>query len=281
MAQANPRKIVELGGGEAPLLDLFVLAYAGGRVQAFRDWARHLPAAVSLYGLELGGHGVRSADIRPRHVTEVVDDLLPALAKRAVHTGRPFVLYGHSMGALVAFELCHALQARGEVLPLGLLVSGHASPEVAAKRNDTLHLAGDAALLERLKSWGGTPAELLDSAVVLERILPLLRDDLSICETYRPPAREPLPLPILAYCGERDDTEPVEGMRDWQRHAGGGFRLSTFEGGHFFCIEEGNASFLQCLERDLRAFCALALKGWRAPVRPDAGAPATRASLIS
>jgi medium-chain acyl-[acyl-carrier-protein] hydrolase len=261
-----PPTVFQAAAGEDTLLDLHCLAFAGGSVQSFRPWGASLPAAVALTGLELPGRGLRAGDPPTRDLAGLLDELA---ARIASGPPRPMALFGHSMGALIAFELARRLTQGSprehEARPVALFVSGHAAPHLAAARRTGLHALDDAALVHQLRAWGGTPPDLLDDPAMLERILPPLRADLEICESYAPAPGPPLDIPIFAYAGEADETEPVDAVRAWGEHTRADFRFTAFPGGHFFFLEEAGEAFLARLAADLRFVCSALLAARTSP----------------
>ncbi|SDU46317.1 thioesterase II family protein [Stappia sp. ES.058] len=274
MAGSVPAPTVfQAAAGDDSLLDLHCLAFAGGSVQSFRPWGAFLPAAIALTGLELPGRGLRADDPPAPGLSPLLDELV---ARIAAGPPRPMALFGHSMGALLAFELARRLRHEGRPEPVALFVCGHAAPHIAANRSGTgdLHVLDDAALVRQLRAWGGTPPDLLDDPALLERILPPLRADLEICETYTLEDGPPLDIPIFAYAGEADETEPVDAVRAWGEHTRAAFRFTSFPGGHFFFLESARDAFLQQLASDLRLACSTLLAERVAPRRPAGKTPA-------
>jgi medium-chain acyl-[acyl-carrier-protein] hydrolase len=210
---------------------LLCLPYAGGRASAFRDWADELPATVRPIAVDYprGGRGAA-----PDTVAAIAGRLLDAL--RAWPPQVPLALFGHSLGALVAYEL--ALLLAGERrAPRLLFVSAHRAPHEAA-REPPAHDLSSPELHAWLSRWGGVPRELREDAEVLALFEPALREDLRLAETWQPPEAAPLAGAVVALAGLGDALAPPESMAGWQRATRGSFRLHTLPGGHFFLHEQ-------------------------------------------
>jgi medium-chain acyl-[acyl-carrier-protein] hydrolase len=149
---------------------------------------------------------------------------------------RPLMLLGHSMGALVAFELARALRRRHGPVPLGLFAAACAAPQLP--RRTALHKLPSAELWAELRYFGGTPEQVLGSDELKALVEPALRADLEICETYRYVEEAPLDCPIVAFGGDDDHDVTLEELRAWKAQTTSSFRISTFAGGHFFIGRE-------------------------------------------
>lgn len=209
---------------------LFCLPYAGGGAAAYRGWTAASPPGLHICPLELPGRGRRINEapftrLRPlvRALTDALEDVLD----------RPFALFGHSMGALIAFELARALRARGLPQPVHLFVSGGASPDVPRTRPE-LHAATDEEVRSELRLLNGTPGELLDNAELMELMLPTLRADFSVLETYEYRDEPPLAVPITVLGGTADPTVRLPSLHGWRRQTSEGSRLLLYPGDHFF-----------------------------------------------
>jgi len=151
----------------------------------------------------------------------------------------PFALFGHSLGALVGFEVAHRLRARGLGGPVHLWVSA-SSPPHAPSRRPAVHARPDGEVVARMREWGGTPRTVLEDREMMELVLPVVRADLAAAETYAMPAgRAPLACPVTALGGDGDRT--VDDLEGWRCHAGAGFSLRTFPGGHMYVSGEAAA----------------------------------------
>ncbi|WP_371524677.1 alpha/beta fold hydrolase [Streptomyces sp. NBC_01283] len=221
-AQSEPRD--EAG------VRLFCLPYAGGNASAYRTWHDLTPDHVHVHALELPGRGARWSESpvsRMPLLTELLADVL------AEHLDRPYALFGHSMGGLIAFELARTLRERGLPQPAHLFVSGSAAPDLPRTR-EPIHAAPEADVIEELRFLGGTPPELLDDAGLMELILPALRADFSVLETYRYQPQPPLTVPMTVFGGEADPLVAREKLHRWLRQTQARSELVVLPGEHFF-----------------------------------------------
>lgn len=218
-------------------LRLFVLPYAGGRASAFRGWQAGLPAEVQVLALQPPGREQRIREVPFQSVAEAVPAVVDAIAPLL---DRPYALYGHSLGALVAYESLRALRSRGAPPPVRFFASGSRAPHRPLLAAPVAHL-GPEALLARLGTLGGTPQAVLECRELMELFLPMLTADFRMSETYL--AREPAPIdaPITAFGGEDDAEVDRPRVEAWRDVAAGGFEVRWFAGGHFFVHEREDA----------------------------------------
>jgi surfactin synthase thioesterase subunit len=208
---------------------LFCVPYAGGQAVAYRPWSARLPATIELRALELPGQGSRLREPPLSDAAPLADELAAAIAP---HAAGPYALFGHSVGALLAFETARRLEAAGRP-PLHVFVAAHRAPSLAL-REPPLHLLGDAELRAALARYNGTPRAVLEDDDLMRLFLPGVRAGLAVSETYvlRDPA--PLACPLTAFAGTRDERVPVRDVAVWRAHASGPFALHRVDGDHFF-----------------------------------------------
>ncbi len=229
-----------------PRLRLFCLPYSGASAMVYARWRRKLPAWLDVHPLELPGRGARSAQPFATDAIELARRL--AMEIRA-DLQRPYALFGHSLGGLLAFETAHALREMGVPAPLALFASGTSAP---ARRDfsDYAEPKSDPELIERLRSLRGTSEEVLANPELLSFALPILRADFLLCGGYRYSPRAPLRLPIHVLGGKQDDVS-IEDLLAWQDETLGAFSLDMFEGHHFF-IHDCEREVLLAVEEHAR-----------------------------
>lgn len=195
----------------------------------FRDWQRRLPGNVEVCAIEYAGRGRRIREAPFRRMDHLVAELGEALlpACRA-----PFVLYGHSVGALAAFETARFLRACG-VSPALLLVSGSRAPHTRSIRQPVHHLP-DAELLGELRRLNGTPPEFFANDELVQCFLPSIRADFQLDETYLYRPEPPLACPIAAFGGTDDPCVDSAGLDSWRDLTRASFSLHMLPGNHFF-----------------------------------------------
>ena len=226
---------------------LFCLPHAGGGASSFRGWADFLPAEVEVCPVQLPGRENRIAE----KAFDRVEPLAEALSEVVARWGDlPYAVFGHSNGALIGFELARHQRRRGGAQMLHLFASGRRAPDLPNRQRD-LHQLGEEELLADLRLLGGIPDALLEHAEMRKLLIPLLRADMALTETYRFAEEPPLEVPITAYGGDADPKAPLEDLRAWARHTTS-FRTRVFPGDHFY-LASGRDAVLAALSADLRA----------------------------
>jgi len=213
----------------AARLRLFCLPYAGGGAAAYRGWPEELPLDVDAWPVQLPGRESRFLEPAYTSMDRLIPDLATAIRPRL---DRPYALFGHSMGADVAFELARRLTSDGRP-PTALIVSGDAAPHRPA-RERPIHGLTDDELRTELRRMNGTPAEVLDHDELIQAVLPTIRADCAVCEAYTPVAGPPLDCPMLALGGRDDPRVSVADLEAWQTYTRGPFEARVLPGDHFF-----------------------------------------------
>lgn len=217
------------------LLRIFAFPYSGAGATAYYHWAQLFKnSPIDFIGVQPPGRENRLEEIPYSNLSLLVEDLLPAIRPLL---DKPFIFFGHSLGALIAFELCRALQCENLPLPQHLFISAFRSPEHPAPE-PKLHGLSDKGVIDGLRCYGGTPKAILDNPELLALFLPLLRADFSLHETYSYQQEPPLSCPITALSGIDDNIVSSKKMRNWQQQTSHDFRLIHYAGNHFFLHEQ-------------------------------------------
>lgn len=226
-------------------VSLLCLPCAGASATMYLRWRRLLPRWIRVVPVELPGRGSRSGEGLVRDFDGLVARICTEQAD-AMRGG--FAIFGHSMGALLAYGVTRRLHSQGRALPVALLASGSSAPS----RRDPARFAektDDASLTADLRKQGGTPEEVFASAELMRITLDVLGADYRVCGSFRHTAEALLPMPLHVFAGRDDDIE-AERIHAWSVEAGGVFTLDWFDGGHFF-IRQQEAAFLAALSRRL------------------------------
>lgn len=227
---------------------LFCFPYSGAAASIYYPWAEMLPPSIEVCPVQLPGHGTRLREPLATRLTPQVEALAAGLAPAC---DRPFAFFGHSMGALLSFELARHLRRQGKPGPIHLFVSGHGAPHLP-DRNPPLHQLPDDQFVAKLRELNGTPEEVLRHQELLQLLIPVLRADFAVCETYVYQPEPPLDCPISAYGGLGDGYVNREELAAWQEQTTGRFSLRMFPGDHFYLNTPTNrAHLLMALAREL------------------------------
>jgi medium-chain acyl-[acyl-carrier-protein] hydrolase len=236
-------------------VNLFCFCHAGGAASIFRLWPAGLPAWLEVWAVQLPGHGGRWREPPIASIPALVDAFIPVLLP---HLQRPFAFFGHSMGAVLAFEIANALLEREAVAPHHLFVSSRRPPHMPGSENN-LHVLPDHEFIQEIdRRYGGVPGEVLESTELLALLIPALRADITALETFRPSKRAALPCPISVFGGAQDPLVPRHHLDAWRDQTDGPFRVRVFPGGHFYLDSQREA-----LLADLSATLAPILHGSR------------------
>lgn len=212
-----------------PQLRLFCFAYAGGSAWVFRPWAKQLPDSIEVLAVELPGRGKRLPETPLTDLWLLIETLGPQLLP---YLDLPFAFFGHSLGALVAFELCRWLRQTVQLLPAHLWVSAARAPHLPVEP-PLMHTLPAADFISRLQRYQGTPIGVLNNAELMALMLPTLRADFTLLETYRYQPGAPLNCPITGLWGQQDTIVSRADVAAWQVHTLK-FELTAIAGDHFF-----------------------------------------------
>ncbi|WP_424217648.1 thioesterase II family protein (plasmid) [Streptomyces sp. BI20] len=211
---------------------LICLPHAGGSATAYHRLSALLPAGVEALSVQYPGRQDRRAEPCAATVTELADRLTPLLLPLA---DRPLILFGHSMGATLGYEIARRLEHGHGILPRALYVSARRSP--TSPRTETVHLLDDDGVIAEMRALSGTASAVLDDEELLRMALPAIRADYRAAETHEHTPGPPVSCPVHALTGTEDPKATVEEVRAWSEHTTGPFTLHTFPGGHFYLTD--------------------------------------------
>jgi medium-chain acyl-[acyl-carrier-protein] hydrolase len=227
-------------------LRLFCFPYAGGSALNFRGWANQLPVTVELCPIELPGRGLRMKEKPFARMLPLMQAIAPSLLP---YLNQPFAFFGHSMGALVGFELARLLRRAYGCSPSHLFVSGRRAPQVPDS-DPPIHTLPNSEFLQELRRLNGTPEAVLQNDELMQLLLPTLRADFAVLETYVYTPKPPLDCPITAFGGLQDPEVCCEVLEAWREQTRAAFSLHMFPGDHFF-LHTAQSLLLQSLNQTL------------------------------
>ncbi len=212
---------------------LVCLPHAGGSAHVFAALQQCLPASIELVALDYPGHGRRAAEPLCYSAEEIARDLL---SSSLFKPSGAFSLFGHSMGALIAWIMARMCCAQGQP-PRHLFLSAR-QPPCAPRLHPDLAECSDGDFVRGMDLYGGLPREITRDTSALEFFLPILRADFAAVEKWQAPCSlTPLPVPISAIYGKADPSIPSGSMEAWSAYSSAGFCRVGFEGGHFHLFE--------------------------------------------
>ena len=235
---------------------LFCFPYAGAGASVFYTWPQTLPAEVEVCPVQLPGREARLMEKPYSAMPELVEKLDEMLTP---YLDMPFAFFGHSNGAIMSFEMARRFRRQGRTLPLHLFLSGRPAAHLPS-RHPVIHHLPEPEFIDQLRRLEGTPEEVLNNKEIMQLLIPLLRADFSLAETYQYQEEPPLEIPFSAYGGATDKDVNEDEVAAWGVQTSGPFHLRMFPGGHFF-INENRAQVLAELVRELRGVVARAGAG--------------------
>ncbi|MEE1823769.1 alpha/beta fold hydrolase [Streptomyces sp. BE20] len=218
-----------------PAVRLFLLHHAGGSHLLYRGWSEHFPDDWELCLLEAPGRG----NLQGLPLVDDCDQLVGYFRTAiAPVLDRPFGFFGHSMGALIAYQLTRRLLHEEEPLPTWLGVSAFGAPLGDAGTNGSPHLMADVDLRAWLRSGGGSPPQLLDNDDVWRKFAPVFRSDFKLVDTWTPPRTPvPLPVPLSAFTGTQDSLIGEDRLVAWRELTTDFRGLERYNGDHFYLMD--------------------------------------------
>ena len=229
---------------------LFCLPYAGGNASIFRRWSDSLPSFIEVVPIEIPGRGTRMGEKPFKSMKPLVEAIAAAISD---HLDKPFAFFGHSMGAIVSFELTHRILSMRRVRPAHLFFSGRRAPHIVHPAVPSSSLP-DSEFVEKLRRLEGTPVEVLENPELFELISPILRADFELMETYTYAPRPRLQCPITVLGGITDEDIISRDLEAWRKHAAGPFSMHMFPGNHFF-LHSHETLVLQTIASALACSC--------------------------
>lgn len=225
-------------------LRLFCFPYAGGGAQIFSTWSKELPNQIEVCPVELPGRGRRWQETPFMELPPLVETIANAIAPLL---NRPYAFFGHSIGALIAFELARFFRQKNASEPVYLFVSSRRAPQLQDP-DPPSHTLPDDELIRKLNWLKGTPQNALNDPELMQLWLPVLRADLAVGETYTYISQKPLSCPIIALGGRQDPAIRRGGLRQWREQTTGTFSKHLFRGNHFF-LHSAQPRLLKLLAR--------------------------------
>ncbi len=231
---------------------LVCFPYAGGSASIYMPWVNQLSKDVELSLIQLPGRGSRFGEPPYDTIKTLSEDVVDELSKLR---RKDMIFYGHSMGARVAYEVTLMLHKKGDSLPIHVIAAGSTAPAVSRKAKNS-YLLPDDEFLTHLMELKGTPDEVLSNRDLMELLLPALRADFKIVETYINNSSVVIPTKISVFAGKQDTTVELAVLEPWFdvfQESGG---ISWFDGGHFF-INENGADVIAALKNKIQSsLCA-------------------------
>src|SRR6266540_6898354 len=260
----------------AARLRLFCLPWSGASASVFRSWAAAMPDDIELISIQLPGRGNRRAEPASVRLAPIAGQVARAIHAELRASPGPFALFGHSLGALLAYEVSRRL-AGLDHRPELVVLSGGRVP--GRPPGTALHRLGDADLVGAVERMGGTPASRLHDPEFMAYFLPLVRTDLTAYETYRSAFPASLREPVSVWAGSEDWYAPVDEVARWRHHCGPAFRKRVFSGGHYFIADLDRVVEIRAHARGLGGRVRGAGSGLRRP-GPAAGGQAAAGAAV-
>ncbi len=227
-------------------LRLFCFPHAGGGASFFRSWIGILPPDIEVCPVQLPGRENRLKEPPFDQFTPLIHALVEGLSP---YLTLPFAFFGHSMGALISFGLARQLRIENLPVPMHLFVSAYRAPQIP-NTEPPLHQLPESAFVKKLLGFNGTKQEVMENDELRQFLLPILRADFAVCETYSHTAEEPLTCPITVFGGAQDSRVSHDYLAAWREQTSSYFTLRKLPGDHFY-LQNMRSPLLQFVFQDL------------------------------
>lgn len=220
-----------------PKMRILFFPYACGGASIYRTWSQFFPSEIEVIPVQLPGRENRISEKPYSSLTELTDHLFESFKPLY---DKPIALFGHSMGSLISYELSKRMQQSG-IIPVHLFVSAHGAPDKS--RHDTNdHLLSNDELINKLRKLSFTPEPVLQNKDLMQLLLPMIRADFALIETYQFKDGPLLECPLTIFGGTNDKEVSLSELDDWKYHTNDDFSKEIISGDHFFIHE--NASYI-------------------------------------
>jgi medium-chain acyl-[acyl-carrier-protein] hydrolase len=213
-----------------PALRLFCFPFAGGTAEIFHQWPEGLPRDVEMCAVQPPGRSTRLKEPPLTRISIIVEQLAQAMFP---FLDKPFAFFGHSMGAMVLFDLAHHLKQNGGKLPVHIFVSGRRAPQVPSLHPHIHHLTNEECI-SIMRGYNAVPEEILENSQLMKLLMPVIKADFEAVEKWTYEEKPSLEIPIWAFAAVNDNLASRENMEVWNLHTCKAFKLFTFPGQHFF-----------------------------------------------
>jgi medium-chain acyl-[acyl-carrier-protein] hydrolase len=224
---------------------LFCFPYAGAGDSIFHSWQKSLSDMVEVCPVQLPGRGSRITEPPFTEMSQLVQTAGQSLAP---YLDKPFAFFGHSMGALIGFQLARYIRREYSAQPVHLFVSGRCSPQTLSEPFSANR--SDSEILGMLRRYNSTLEKALENPELMELVLPLVRADLALCESYVYASEPPFDFPITAFGGLDDQGVTRDCIERWREHTTGPFTVRMFRGDHFF-LNAFKSPLLEAISKEL------------------------------
>lgn len=210
---------------------LIIFPHAGGTAQRYHKWATYFSdSPIEVVIIQYPGRAERLQQKPITSMTELIDQLYKAFQN---YLDKPFLTYGHSLGGLVSYELMSKLNKSNQQIARKMIISGKRAPHLKASYQP-VHKLTDSELIRVIREFNGTPSEILDAQDLLTLLLPCIRSDFMIDETYQHKESPQLDVALLVLGGENDPLATLEELMPWRFYVSNDFKIKVYQGDHFF-----------------------------------------------
>ena len=232
-------------------MKLFCIPYSGGNANVYRDWEKRFSDLVTVTAVEYSGHGSLFGLGFYNNISEVCDDLIERYFK---NNRESFVIYGHSLGSLVTYELTREFKKRGCMMPKHIVLASLRPPHFFYRRKKYTTMSKQD-FMDRIVRLGNTPREVLENEELREIVFEILYADMKLVDEYSLDETDVLETPISVFAGIDDYEAPADEMKEWGKYTSRDFDIRMIRGDHFFAFKDsGREELMSCLEYLLKKY---------------------------